>query len=522
MKGLKRETKIELWKIIIPYCFTNILTDLLYFISAVLLSILINNVEDLMFLTQIKKYFIIGLFLLFLPLLISMIVYKIKSFLLITVNQCVNNMFMQFSVKYLNHIEKNTPAEWEYKIERIYPTYLWAYIDFFTYSINLLVLTVIICLMATKIDANSVFIMVFLALLNVLIIKRFSYISNKIKYKKITEDEELQKMEMDTISSLYYLQYIGLKEYFINMHTTKNRSILHKISFKEKLIESLFQLFLNYYGIISKIIVIVIPMFFVDDYTPGIIVMLYYFYDLIVLMVDKSQKIFESKNELKIYRDDIDSLINNDKCSGELTDQDEICIFKAEGLGYAYNKTLFSNLNIEINKGDKILISGKNGSGKSTLLKVLSGQYDNYMGSIKVHESNAKKQLDCISKRFSFAHSTPIIISGNMHENILLGREIDKTICKKYITRFSLSDLTDKKLKSFNLLISGGEAQKISIIRSIVENKHIIFWDEPTNNLDAQSKEQIINILKDPNYTIVFTTHDSSLKEYSNKEIILK
>lgn len=189
------------------------------------------------------------------------------------------------------------------------------------------------------------------------------------------------------------------------------------------------------------------------------------------------------------------------------------------------NKELYNDLHWQINKGDKILLTGESGSGKSTLIKSILGYInlkDVFINGINIKELDINNLR---SKIYYISQNVPII-PGTIKDNILLDDEnanIEKLINKK----LSKSLLNGKSLNSdiyqAGNNISGGEKQKLALLRLYLANPEVIIMDESFSALDLTLKEEVIEtLIKDFNdKTIIMVSHDTLMAKYFNKKYVL-
>ena len=176
--------------------------------------------------------------------------------------------------------------------------------------------------------------------------------------------------------------------------------------------------------------------------------------------------------------------------------------------GYA-GVTILSGINLVINKGDYVLITGGNGSGKSTLIKLILGLIKPVKGEIKMSDPKlVEKSVGYVSQSINIDKDFPITVK----ELILLECKVSKNLCKLspqvHLAVFNAENLVDKKIGE----LSGGELQKVLISRALVTDPDILILDEPTNNLDKLAQKNLHNLLKKLNKqgkTIIQVTHSS-------------
>lgn len=190
-----------------------------------------------------------------------------------------------------------------------------------------------------------------------------------------------------------------------------------------------------------------------------------------------------------------------------------------------------SDINIEINQGDCIAITGKSGAGKSTFLNILGGLelptkgqcffQSSFMGNtINQLSEYRQKNIGFIVQNFA------LIDYYNIFDNIALPLKYRKVSnIKEQVYRISQQfDIADK-LNQFPEQLSGGERQRAAIARALIKEPKVIIADEPTANLDSENREIVLSTLLDLNQkgmTIIIATHDDVISNSCNQRICLE
>ena len=183
-----------------------------------------------------------------------------------------------------------------------------------------------------------------------------------------------------------------------------------------------------------------------------------------------------------------------------------------------YFKALI-NINLKIYKGDFVILTGPTGSGKTTLLKLIYREEKPTSGEIFYEDvpysKLKKKELSLFRQNLGIIFQDyklfpELTVYENIKISLVLSQKFvknDKFLIYEYLERFKLSEKAQKKVKE----LSGGEQQKVGIIRGIIRDPEILIADEPTGNLDPVSINEILEILKDfheKGKTIILATHD--------------
>jgi len=185
------------------------------------------------------------------------------------------------------------------------------------------------------------------------------------------------------------------------------------------------------------------------------------------------------------------------------------------------------DINLQIDKGNIITIKGPSGSGKSTLLSII-GTLDNadsgelLINGISIQDNTNIDKLRNKSIGFVFQFHN-LISELTLEENVSLPKMIAKEQWDKdeLIELFEYFDLKDR-MNSFPNDLSGGEKQRVAVMRAIINNPSIIIADEPTGNLDKKNAFKIMSLFQKLNterkLTIIVATHDEDVFNIGHKK----
>lgn len=215
-------------------------------------------------------------------------------------------------------------------------------------------------------------------------------------------------------------------------------------------------------------------------------------------------------------------------------------ILKAEMLSKTYSngsimQHVLKNLNIEIKAGDFTVIMGSSGSGKSTLLYALSGMDKPTLGTIDFKGeaiSNYSNDKLAVFRRkhcgFVFQqiylNDTMTVLDNIMISGLLVSRD-KKAIAnraKELLQQVGLSDASHHKYPS---QLSGGEAQRVAIVRALINAPEIVFADEPTGALNSTNAINVLDVMTEVNasgQSIIMVTHDIKTARRANRILYLK
>lgn len=201
-------------------------------------------------------------------------------------------------------------------------------------------------------------------------------------------------------------------------------------------------------------------------------------------------------------------------------------------MSYQRDASALSNITMKVSKGEFVLLTGVSGAGKSTLLKLLYCALKPSSGQIVVDGVNITKlpvsQIPALRRKVGVVFQDfKLLPNRTVLENVALTLEVlgwSKRDINKRVYHILKQMGIEHKIKSTPLRLSGGEQQRVAMARALVNEPKIILADEPTGNLDEESKEQVLEILKEANIrgsTVVLATHDRRLVEKCHKRLIV-
>lgn len=181
-------------------------------------------------------------------------------------------------------------------------------------------------------------------------------------------------------------------------------------------------------------------------------------------------------------------------------------------IGYR-DKSVAKDIDLEIERGQKIAVLGDNGQGKTTLLKTIAGE------------------LEALSGSFKWGYNIQIAYYA---QHIPATLNFDETV-KEYLTRIAPEDTTeeeifkmagnflfrDEALKKKLTVLSGGEKARVCLAKMLLQKNQVLLLDEPTNHLDFETVEALAQALKESNVTVIFVSHNRTFVEIVASGIVV-
>ena len=211
-------------------------------------------------------------------------------------------------------------------------------------------------------------------------------------------------------------------------------------------------------------------------------------------------------------------------------------ILETTGLCKSYGEnTILSNVSLQVNKGDFIVIMGQSGCGKSTLLYCISGMDEpssgkRYFDGVDMAQLSGKEMQELRLKRMGFVFQKPSFLKNlSILDNIVypafqLGQADRAQIvreAKQLMEEMGISSVADHDIYK----VSGGQLQRAAICRAMINHPDILFGDELTGALNSSTTREVSGIIDNINRkgtTVLLVTHDANVALHADKIVYLE
>lgn len=204
--------------------------------------------------------------------------------------------------------------------------------------------------------------------------------------------------------------------------------------------------------------------------------------------------------------------------------------FQQVSFAYQKDKTVIENINLIFPKGSKTALIGKNGSGKSTIIDLLLQMYVPTKGKILLAGDEILNiSLEEYRDMFSVVSQDIYLFNDTIRNNICLYKQVDDSLildaCKDSgLTEFIAEVSLDYSVGQNGTMLSGGQKQKIALVRALIHDRPIVVFDEATSSTDACSEQQINALLhtrlKDK--TVIVITHKKEILSEMDQIVVLE
>lgn len=391
---------------------------------------------------------------------------------------------------------------------------------------------VIILLVMAYISKLVLIVTVFILILNLGVVKLFKSKLSKVNYN-------LQERQNDFFASLNNqitnIKLIKTNVWFNEIEKELDNSFDKlKISFMKKIkIDISYKVLTGSFKYVSTLalLLIVANGMFKGTISVGNFQLIYSYSNIALEYLATVMGIIPSYHEIISYYSRFKEVLDIPKEHNGYIGIRGINTITVNNLTFAYdNKNyILENITTKFEKGKLYILKGYNGRGKSTFLNIILGLYEDYDGEI-LYNNDSIKNIDLYDTRKKLickVEQEPKLVNASVFENIIYGNEnYDSDYLNYLINKFNISSL-DTIIDSKSDNISGGQKQKISIIRSLLKihniNNGLLVLDEPSSALDKSGEKELIEVISDikENNIVIIISHDDLFEEICDEILVI-
>ncbi|MGX7667210.1 ATP-binding cassette domain-containing protein [Flavobacterium pedocola] len=380
----------------------------------------------------------------------------------------------------------------------------------------------------------------------VLFLLAFSLIYTFRRFKKVRKSlsEDYQQNVnslLDLINGFFEIKSAGKEDAFLDKFNASNRKLNKTYSFLTTLKNSN----AKYLEIVIIVIICVIVFYLVNysEKTTENVVLLSFFASVFFKLIPSLNRLVVASSSIKSFEYTINAIQKNtlkkEKPATKTTEVSFKNNLTLENISFSYQQDhpLIENTSLKIFKGEIVGIFGRSGSGKTTLLNILLNLIEPDLGKIaldgnEITEENKNSFLSLAG----YVTQEPYVFNGTLLENIAIGQqenEIDYYRINELSLQFGFDDVIHTFKEGWQAStghsgkkLSGGQKQKLALIRALYNQPELLILDEATNQLDRENEEKILSYLKklsdDENLTVLLISHDQKVLTFCDKTFEFK
>ena len=194
---------------------------------------------------------------------------------------------------------------------------------------------------------------------------------------------------------------------------------------------------------------------------------------------------------------------------------------------FSYQQETLHNIDLTINKGEKIALMGQSGSGKTTLAKILSGYHTKSSGHVSLDKGSISQAE--LRQLVTYVPQQTYVFTGTILENLLLGLEgeVDKQVILRACEQADILADIQKMPLGFQTQVSedgglsGGQKQRLAIARALLSKQPILIFDEATSGLDSDTESRVMANLAKIKRTMIFIAHHNSVRQHVSRVVTM-
>ena len=194
---------------------------------------------------------------------------------------------------------------------------------------------------------------------------------------------------------------------------------------------------------------------------------------------------------------------------------------------FSYQQETLHNIDLTINKGEKIALMGQSGSGKTTLAKILSGYHTKSSGHVSLDKGSISQAE--LRQLVTYVPQQTYVFTGTILENLLLGLEgeVDEQVILRACEQADILADIQKMPLGFQTQVSedgglsGGQKQRLAIARALLSKQPILIFDEATSGLDSDTESRVMANLAKIKRTMIFIAHRNSVRQHVGRVVTM-
>ena len=194
---------------------------------------------------------------------------------------------------------------------------------------------------------------------------------------------------------------------------------------------------------------------------------------------------------------------------------------------FSYQQETLHNIDLTINKGEKIALMGQSGSGKTTLAKILSGYHTKSSGHVSLDKGSISQAE--LRQLVTYVPQQTYVFTGTILENLLLGLEgeVDEQVILRACEQADILADIQKMPLGFQTQVSedgglsGGQKQRLAIARALLSQQPILIFDEATSGLDSDTESRVMANLAKIKRTMIFIAHRNSVRQHVSRVVTM-
>ena len=399
---------------------------------------------------------------------------------------------------------------------------------------DLIIIVIFLVLMFNISTIMSIYVLIYFILLLIIFVFSRKIFKDKIDNIKRYSDYS-NTILVETISNIMTIKNIHAEKRMFDNFILKYKKLID-YNYKFDFIN---YSFISMKEIINSILIVIIyglgSLLVINNKISILELFLYeMFFNYFNTSTDRIMSILDSYHNYRVSVSRIDDLFNISR--ERFSDSYYYLNYKLDSdikfsnLSYMINnRYLFNKVNLNINRGDKVLLFGDSGSGKSTLVRILMRYIDIPYNMVSINDIDINHyHLESIRSNITYISSNEYLFNDTIYNNICLSKDVSKDKFYEVVNLVFLDNICnsdyDKLIEEGGANFSSGERQRIILARSLIRNTNIYIFDEAFNAIDISKERKILNNIFNylENRIVIVISHRFNNKDLFNKTYQLK
>lgn len=364
------------------------------------------------------------------------------------------------------------------------------------------------------------------------------YVFRKLKLKNVSKSlssdyKNNVNFLLDLINGFFEIKSTSKEDVYLDKFNNSNKKLNNTHAFLSTMKNSNAK-----YIEIIIILIISLLIFYLVNYSTQSqknVLLISFMASVFFRLIPSLNKLIIAISSIKSYNYTIDTILKNSRSKSNPVQNESDIDFKnylkVENISFNYSEDhpLLCSINFQLNKGKIMGISGRSGTGKTTLLHIILKLIEPNSGKITIDDTEINNEnKNAFLKQVAYVTQEPYIFGGTILENISIGEtkeEIDfkkiEVLIKAIGFEEVIQNYSDKlyaETGNNGQKLSGGQKQKLAIIRALYCNPKILILDEATSQLDEENEINILNYIKGlsqkESLTVIIISHDKKVLKF--------